>query len=179
MQPRFTTASLRPVTGTALITLIYYATAELGFILALPPGNVTPVWPPSALALASALIIGYRAGAGVWLGSFLVNLTALSGDAALWAAAGIAAGSTLQMGAGAWLLRRFVPTLFALRNGAGPAEPVPITAREIAGFVALCALSSLVAASAGVTILCAAKFAPWSNFRPYGRRGGSAIMPGY
>ena len=54
--------------------------------------------------------------------------------------------------------------LFALRNGAGPAAPIPITAREISGFVALCALSSLIAASAGVTILCAAKFAPWSNF---------------
>ena len=59
---------------TLAIAIVYIATAQPGFLIAIPPGNVTVVWPPSGIALAAVLLLGYRAAAGVWLGSFLVNL---------------------------------------------------------------------------------------------------------
>lgn len=89
-------SAIRSVTEAAAIAVLYYATARFGFLTALPPGNVTVVWPPSAPALAALLTVGYRRVGGVWFGSFLVNLSVLSQEAALPVAAAIATGSTLQ-----------------------------------------------------------------------------------
>ena len=55
------------------IAMLYTLTGKLGFILAIPPGNVTSVWIPSGIALAAILLRGQRVWPGVWLGSFLVN----------------------------------------------------------------------------------------------------------
>jgi hypothetical protein len=40
------------------VAVLYYASARLGQLLAIPPGNVTIVWPPSGLALAAVLLFG-------------------------------------------------------------------------------------------------------------------------
>ena len=56
------------------IAIVYIATAQLGFLVAIPPGNVTVIWPPSGIALTAMLLLGSRAWAGIWLGSFLVNV---------------------------------------------------------------------------------------------------------
>ena len=87
------------------IAIVYIATAQPGFLIAIPPGNVTVVWPPSGIALAAVLLLGYRAAAGVWLGSFLVNLLFFVLHQVLLttgvtAASGIATGSMLQAVAG-------------------------------------------------------------------------------
>src|SRR5262245_30735746 len=78
---------------TVVIALIYAATAKAGFLLAIPPGNVTVVWPPSGIALAAVLLLGYRAGGAVWLGSFVVNAWFLGTEvgASVPASAGMAA----------------------------------------------------------------------------------------
>ncbi|MGI8427461.1 MAG: MASE1 domain-containing protein, partial [Actinomycetota bacterium] len=60
------------------IAIVYIATAQLGFLVAIPPGNVTVIWPPSGIALTAMLLLGSRAWAGIWLGSFLVNVFFLS-----------------------------------------------------------------------------------------------------
>ena len=52
------------------VAALYVATAKLGFLMAIHPGNVTAVWPPSGIALAALLIGGNRLWPGVWLGSF-------------------------------------------------------------------------------------------------------------
>ncbi|MFH0341934.1 MAG: MASE1 domain-containing protein [Chromatiales bacterium] len=67
------TISKRLVEALA-IAIVYIATAQLGFLVAIPPGNVTVVWPPSGIALTAMLLLGSRAWAGIWLGSFLVNV---------------------------------------------------------------------------------------------------------
>ena len=59
------------ILGTAAA---YIITGKLGFLLAMPPGNVTAVWPPSGIALASMLMLGYQTGWGVFLGAFILNL---------------------------------------------------------------------------------------------------------
>ena len=88
------------------VAAVYYGVARLGLLLAIPPGYATPVWPASGIALASVLLLGYRACAGVWLGSFLANVTtsyaasspivslAVPGEIALGAARAGTAGST-------------------------------------------------------------------------------------
>ncbi len=63
------------------VALLYLATAKLGFLTAIHPGNVTAVWPPSGIALAALLIWGNRLWPGIWLGSFLANTWVFKGSA--------------------------------------------------------------------------------------------------
>lgn len=76
----------------AAIGLTYYVTAKLSLRLALVGESVTPLWPPTGIALVASLWFGYRAWVGIAVAAFLVNLP-ISPNAA--AAAGIAAGNTL------------------------------------------------------------------------------------
>jgi integral membrane sensor domain MASE1 len=52
----------------------YYVAAELGLQLALVRGQITPLWPPTGIALACLLVHGRRCWPGIALGAFLVNL---------------------------------------------------------------------------------------------------------
>src|SRR5215213_5847587 len=61
------------------VTLVYLATAKVGFLMAIPPGNVTAVWPPSGIALAVLLLWGPRLWPGIWLGAFLANTWVFKG----------------------------------------------------------------------------------------------------
>jgi diguanylate cyclase (GGDEF)-like protein/PAS domain S-box-containing protein len=139
------------------IAIVYIATAQLGFLTAISPGNVTVVWPPSGIALAAILLLGYRAWAGICLGSFLVNaLFFIFHDTlfstAVAAASSIAAGSTLQAILAALLYRRMI----------GPHNP-----REFKGifsFMTVAALSCLVAATVGVSSLAFSSAIAWSNY---------------
>ncbi len=100
--------------GVLGVAVMYVATAKLGFLLAIDPGNVTAVWPPSGIALAALLIGGNRLWPGVWLGAFVANTwmhkgLAVSGvDFAVGTAIG--AGSVLQAWAGAEALRQWIGT---------------------------------------------------------------------
>lgn len=71
--------------------------------LALVHGQVTPVWPPTGIALVAFLVIGRRAWPAIALAAFAVNLPI--GPSALGAAM-IAAGNTLAPLVAADLLRR-------------------------------------------------------------------------
>jgi serine phosphatase RsbU (regulator of sigma subunit)/integral membrane sensor domain MASE1/anti-sigma regulatory factor (Ser/Thr protein kinase) len=77
---------------TAAIGVAYYVTAKLSLRLALVGESVTPLWPPTGIALVAFLWFGSRAWLGVAVAAFLVNLP-ISPNAA--AAAGIAAGNTV------------------------------------------------------------------------------------
>ena len=148
---------------TAIVAGLYILTARLGFLIALPPGNVTPLWPPSGIALAAGLVLGFQVGVGVWLGSFIVNMGSLAGAAAPATAALIASGSTLQMFLGVLLLRRFVPRTSRIDKTQRPVA-APTTPLGILFFIGLTALAALAAPTIGVTSMCVAGFAPWTNF---------------
>jgi integral membrane sensor domain MASE1 len=97
-----------------ILTIINFAGASLGRLMAIPPGNVTPLWPPSGIALAALLLFGYRLWPGVWLGSFAFNLLFfylpdqhIPGLSTLLCCVGIATGSTLQALAGTYCARRW------------------------------------------------------------------------
>ena len=59
----------RTVLETLSIAVAYTVLGMIGQTLAIQPGNVTAVWPPSGLALGIVLIMGYRTWPGIWLGA--------------------------------------------------------------------------------------------------------------
>jgi PAS domain S-box-containing protein len=57
-----------------LVGLVYYVAARLSLRLALVGKNVTPLWPPTGIAVVAILILGRRMWPGIAAAAFLVNL---------------------------------------------------------------------------------------------------------
>jgi PAS domain S-box-containing protein len=135
---------------TIVIAAAYLAAAELGLSLASVHTNVSPVWPPTGIAIASLLIFGRRFWIGVLLGAFVANaLTTVT----LLTAAGIAVGNTLEAVIAVFLLqhqREFRSSLD--------------TVSSVLRFVVTLAFGALVSASIGNASLCLSGAADWSNF---------------
>src|SRR5207302_635588 len=91
------------VAGMLLLSAAYYGTAVPSLHLALVRRQVTPIWPPTGIALVALLLFGRRLWPGITLGAFLVNLPISPSPLV---AAGIAAGNTLAPLIAATLLRR-------------------------------------------------------------------------
>jgi len=51
----------------------YFVAGRIGLSVPFTSGNVSPVWPPSGIALAAILIWGDRVWPGIALAAFLVN----------------------------------------------------------------------------------------------------------
>lgn len=143
---------------TLALAFFYIVTAKIGFLLAIPPGNVTILWPPSGLAFAAILILGYRAAFGIFLGSFVVNTwffhdLAMISNREIVVVASIATGSTLQAVLGKVLLQRFISTMPLLEH-----------VGDILKFILLTMLICVVASVFGATSLCVAGFSQWENY---------------
>jgi len=96
--------STLPTIGLCLIVaIIYFVGAELGLSLASLHENVTPVWPPTGMAIASLLVFGRRVWPGVFLGALAANLLT---HLHIGSAIGIAAGNTLEAVVACSLLQR-------------------------------------------------------------------------
>src|SRR6266480_729927 len=76
----------------AVLILAYYGTAILSLRLALVRGQVTPIWPPTGIALVALLLFGRRLWPGIAVGAFLVNVPISPSPLV---ALGITAGNTL------------------------------------------------------------------------------------
>src|ERR1700730_3664682 len=87
----------------ALVALAYWLAARLSLNLALVHGQVTPIWPPTGIALVAFLLIGRRAWPAIALAAFAVNLPIRPSPVG---AAIIAAGNTLAPLVSVGLLRR-------------------------------------------------------------------------
>ncbi|MEU6704512.1 MASE1 domain-containing protein [Streptomyces wuyuanensis] len=57
------------------VAAVYYGSARLGLLQQLVRGQVTPLWPPTGVALAGLLFFGPRVWPGIALGAFLVNFS--------------------------------------------------------------------------------------------------------
>ncbi|MEU0370168.1 MASE1 domain-containing protein [Streptomyces sp. NPDC006283] len=72
-------AALRHYGAAALRILVfaavYYGAARIGLLQQLVRGQVTPLWPPTGVALAGLLVLGLRIWPGIALGAFLVNVS--------------------------------------------------------------------------------------------------------
>jgi signal transduction histidine kinase len=93
----------RDVLRLAFIAVAYWLAARLSLSLALVHGQVTPVWPPTGIALVAFLLIGRRAWPAIALAAFAVNLPI--GPSPIGAAI-IATGNTLAPFVAIELLRR-------------------------------------------------------------------------
>src|SRR5690349_12067715 len=88
--------------GTAVLA-VYIAAAEVGFRVALVAEQVTTVWAPTGIAIATLLIWGPRFWPAIWLGAFAVNAAT---SAPLWTAFVLATGNTLEAIVATHVLRR-------------------------------------------------------------------------
>jgi signal transduction histidine kinase len=141
------------------VALLYYGAARLGLLLAFEKTNASPVWPPSGVALAAVLLLGYRVWPGVATGAFLANVAVFSANRAaetpvVGAVSGlIAVGNTLEALSGAYLLRRLIEDRNPLDR-----------AQDVFKFVGAAALACAVSSSIGPTGLCLAGIAPWALY---------------
>lgn len=81
----------------------YYLAAKVGLLFEIVRGQVTPLWPPTGIALVGLFVLGARAWPGITLGAFLVNAPL---GPSLPAAALISVGNTLAPLCGYLMLRR-------------------------------------------------------------------------
>src|SRR5947208_14111210 len=75
----------------AVVAVAYFVSARLSLELALVHGQVTPVWPPTGIALVAILVFGVRIWPAIAVAALAVNLPL--GPYVLGAAC-IAAGNT-------------------------------------------------------------------------------------
>ncbi|MER6126729.1 MASE1 domain-containing protein [Streptomyces sp. NPDC001795] len=85
------------------VAALYYATGKLGLLQQLVRGQVTPLWPPTGIALAGLLLLGPQIWPGIALGAFLINISL---GPSLPAVLVIMAGNTLAPICAYVLLRR-------------------------------------------------------------------------
>ncbi|MYM28150.1 response regulator [Duganella sp. CY15W] len=142
-----------------LLTMSYAVIAHASLMLAFAHTNVTPVWPPSGIAFAAMLLIGYRAWPGVFAGALIANLAtfytngvAFNGATAA-ASLLIASGNTLEALSGVWLVKRF----FDIKAPMGQQQNVYKFAVVA---MAMCA----VAAGIGSTTLVLSGLAPMAAY---------------
>jgi signal transduction histidine kinase len=85
----------------ALVAIAYYISARLGLSLALVHGQVTPVWPPTGIALVAILVFGVRMWPAIALAALAVNV-----PYGPLGAVGITVGNTLAPLTAATLMKR-------------------------------------------------------------------------
>jgi len=134
------------------IAIVYYITAKLGQSLAIPPGFVTPVYPPSGIALVCFLIFGYDIWCGIWCGAFIAATLAFITNTRLIemsiaAGFGIAIGSVLQALIGAIFIGKFIKS-----------RRIFDTAENVFKFTIIEFFSCMVSPTFGVTTMYLCKF---------------------
>src|SRR5882672_1494771 len=138
-----------PLSLAALFGL-YIVAGKLGLSLAFVHASASPVWPPTGIALAALLTLGYRVWPAIFAGAFVVNVTTMGSVAT---SLGIASGNTLEGLLGAYLVNRYA-------NGARAFDHSP-DVFKFAGFAAL--LSTAVSATVGVGSLVLGGHAAWAD----------------
>ena len=146
--------AIKPLHRWSLIgalIIVYFFAGKLGLQFAFLHSSATAVWPPTGIALAAVLLLGYRATPAIFIGAFLVNITTAG---SLLSSLGIAVGNTLEAVTGAFLVNRYA-------NGSAAFN----RARDIVSFSLLAGLvSTSISATIGVTSLVLTGYAEASQY---------------
>src|SRR6266571_1690436 len=134
------------------VAAIYFLAAKLGLSLAFLNASVSPVWPPTGVAIALVFWLGYRSAPGVLLGALIANY--LLTDVSLATAVGISIGNTVEAITAVYLVRRF--------GGSGSPFNRAIDVLKFVVFAGI--LSTAISATIGNLSLCLGGAAPWNNF---------------
>ncbi len=133
------------------VALAYFVAAQIGFRLAFVAEQVTTVWAPTGIAIATLLLCGVRLWPAIWLGAFLANATT---TAPLWTAMFIATGNTLEAVVAVLVLGRLRRSTFTLER-----------VTDVLAFFVVAALgATALSATIGVVTLCSAGVQSWSQF---------------
>ncbi len=135
----------------AALAAAYFVVAILGLRYATIGPSISPVWPPTGLAIAGLALFGLTYWPAILLGAFLANATT---PIPLLAAAGIACGNAAEATLAAYLLRRHAPQHLGLDDA--------VSVRTLAGVAA--PLGALASATVGVTALWLARVVAGSGF---------------
>jgi signal transduction histidine kinase len=132
-----------------LLACIYVVTAKLGLMYATAHANVTYIWPPSGISLATMLIFGLRAWPGILLGALITNMLT---EVSVVTATGIALGNTLEAVVALLIINHFNQ------------KPVPLVQTRYVFILLLAATAGcVVAASGGMSSLYLGGFAVIDN----------------
>jgi diguanylate cyclase (GGDEF)-like protein len=141
----------QPIGIIGLLAAVYFIAGKLGLSMSFVEPGAAAVWPAAGITLAAFLILGYRVWPGIFIGAFLVNLTAAG---SVLTSLGVATGNTLEGLAGAYLVIHWA-------NGLNAFDRASDTFR----FGAFGLASATIAATIGVTSLVLGGYAPWAHDR--------------
>ena len=143
--------SFRKIVIPLILLLIYYTAGKFGLMLAIVHPSASPVWPPTGIALAALLLLGFRVWPVILVGAFLVNVTTAG---TLATSIGIAIGNTLEGVAGALLIKRYIGRINIFDRP-----------QKIFMFAFLAGiLSTTISATWGVSTLCLSGYASWNQY---------------
>ena len=143
---------------------VYYFMARFGLRFSYAQSHASPVWPPTGLALAAMLLIGWRVWPGIWLGAFTANAVLFIQIenalpfTSIWVSAAIATGNTLEALTGWWLSQRWFGQ--SLRQGH---LGFFIEELNVFRFAAMAFLMCIPSACIGTLAICTGGFVPWSQ----------------
>src|SRR5438034_9893458 len=118
----------------------YFVVAKIGLRYATIGPSISPVWPPTGLAVAALVLVGPGYWPAILLGAFLANATT---SIPVLAAAGLACGNTTEAILVAYLLRSragqhlALDDLLGVRTLVGVAAPVGALASATVGVTSL------------------------------------------
>src|SRR4051794_11427720 len=128
----------RYLLGVVLVAAAYYVAAKLGLALAYLHGTVTALWPPVGVGMAALVLFGPRLWPGVVLGDLLVA----DFSSPLGTVIGQTAGNTLEVLAGALLLRYLAGAGIRMNR-----------VRDVFALIAAAAVGALISACFGTASL--------------------------
>ena len=141
------------VAEIVLAAVLYFVLARGSLALASINASVTPIWPPTGLAIALVLMRGNLMLPAIIVGAFAANL--MTTPSVLTAAA-IAMGNGLEAFVAALLLQRWADGQRVFHSPVGVAKFA----------VVVVAAAAPVSATIGVIALATTGFAPWQTFLP-------------
>ncbi len=136
--------------AAAVLALVYFVVGKLALKLAFFHASASPVWPPTGIALAALLLLGYRVWPAIFIGALAVSAITMGSIAT---SLGIATGNTLEALCGAWLVNHFAGGLHVFDRP-----------QNVFKFAGAAVLSTVVSPTFGVTSLALGGFADWANY---------------
>src|SRR3989442_5471480 len=99
--PRTALTALRWLARALALAAAYFVVAKIGLRYATIGPSISPVWPPTGVAMAALVLLGPGDWPAILLGAFLANATT---SIPVLAATGIACGNASEATAAAYLL---------------------------------------------------------------------------
>jgi len=132
------------------LAAVYIVAGKVGLHFAMVHASATAIWAPTGIALSACLLFGRWVWPAILAGAFLVNVITAG---SLSTSIGIAIGNTLEALLGCYLIEYYA-------NGRNVFDRT----RDTFKFLASALASSSVSSTAGVSSLCLAGYASWSQY---------------